>query len=307
MSNPPNWQNAIERTERLEASLDATRKSVSILQQRLADRTKELESRPVTRRQVIALLGGTVMILVTGAAFFYSEILPKTMARSISNNESLAKHFDNTDQRFKELEITLNGIRSDIKSLANARFLSAALKDAISGDESTLRKRLPDANRLLHQVKSMRVPLSGKEYREISTPLLSQYSSAKPPLKELVWGTLVEIANTRSSTDTVSQVDIEKAKTAAKYYEAVEVDLSSAPSWEGVIFRACKINLSNPKNDVSLKGVRFIDCDFNSMLESEAGRQLIGTFLNGDRSEVSATLALAKFIVLPPVFKEKKQ
>jgi hypothetical protein len=162
---------------------------------------------------------------------------------------------------------------------------------------------------LLRQVKSMRVLLSANEYKDISKPLLSHYSSAKPPLKEHVWETLVGIANARSSTDAIahplSQADIDKAQTAGKYFEAVEVDLSTAESWEGVVFRACKINISKPENELSLKDVRFIDCDFNSLVENESSRKLLGAFLSNERSEV--TEILAHFSVLPPVYKGKKQ
>jgi hypothetical protein len=228
------------------------------------------------------------------------------MERSISESHSLAKSFENTDRRFKDINITLNEIRSDIKSLADARFLSAALKDATSGDENTLSRRLPDANRLLHQVRSMGVVLSAKEYKDISKPLLNHYSAARPPLKGQLWETLVGFANARSSTDSIAhplpQSDIDKAQTASKYFEAVEVDLSSASKWEDVIFRACKINISKPENELSLKNVRFVDCDFNSMAENESSRKLLETFLRNDVSEVTETLA--HFRVLPPVYKK---
>jgi hypothetical protein len=246
--------------------------------------------------------------MVTGAVFFYHEILPTLIDRSISDSKPLAKRFENTDERFNEINITLNEIRSDIKSLSDARFLSSALKDATSGDERTLTRRLPDANRLLRQVRSMRVSLSAKEYNDISRPLLNHYSSAKPPLKEQLWETLVEVANARSSTDAIShplaQLDIDSARDAGKYFEAVEVDLSSSPDWEGAIFLACKIRISKPENNLSLKGVRFVQCDFGSMPENESSRKLLGAIVSSTNSEVSGTVA--HFGVQTPVYKRKK-
>jgi hypothetical protein len=246
--------------------------------------------------------------MITVGVFFYHEILPPLIDRGVSDSKSLAKRFENTDERFNEINITLNEIRSDIKSLSDARFLSSALKDATSGDETTLTRRLPDANRLLHQVRSMRVPLSAKEYTDISKPLLSHYSSAKAPLKEQLWETLVGIANARSSTDAIVhplyQSDIDKAQTAGKYFEAVEVDLSSATQWEGAIFRACKIKISKPENELTLKDVRFVECDFSSMPENESSRMFLSTLLSNGNSEVSGTVA--HFGSLPPVYKHKQ-
>jgi hypothetical protein len=306
--NPQDSQDIKKRAEQLESSLNATRESVSLLQQRLSDHRLDVEGNRVTRAALISVTVFLVCTMLTGATFFYQRVLPAEIDRSISENARLTVRLDNIDRRFEDINISLNELRSDIKSLADAKFLSAALKDATSGNEADLVKRLPDAKRLLHQVRSMRVILAAKDYQDLSKPLLHHYSSAKPPLKGQLWETLVSLANAKSNTDAIvhplSQTDIDKARSEGKYFEAAEVDLSTARLWKDVIFRACKIKITKPEQELVLKDVRFVECDFNSMAENESSRRLLDSFLSKDSPKVSETLA--RFQVLLPVYKAEK-
>ncbi|HEY0006383.1 MAG TPA: hypothetical protein VGB17_16495 [Pyrinomonadaceae bacterium] len=320
-NNSSNIQQLNDRTIKLETKLDTTYEMVQKLEGKVDELRKELEAetsldRTVTWKPLLWLLGLMVTSTLVVAGFLYKEMLPEKIEIGISNSTSLAKsfggfnkHLDELDGALKEIRNEVAEMRNDIRGLADSKFISAALKDAVSGDKASLAKRLPDVKRLTHQIATLKVPLPDRDYREISKPLAHHYNSSKPPLKHQLWEVLVELANARSSTEAIthplSETEIAEARAAGKYVENADVDLSEKTNWEEVIFKNCKIRISKPENNLTLNRVQFIECRFQLEVESGPSQNLLKAILENNGSQISATIA--QYMVLPPVYHKENQ
>jgi len=315
---PTNSSSAIQqlsaRIEKLDSSFkedtDELKDEIKALRKELEIKTSA--ERAVTWPPFLWLLGVMATSAIVVASIFYTLLLPDKMEMGISNSASLSKKFDGVDKQFGELNGSLKEIHNEItemrfsmKGIVDAKFISAALRDTVSGDKSTLSKRLPDVKRLTHLIISQKTLLPNKDYKEISKPLLNHYQSSKPPLKDQLWEALIELANARSSTDAIahplSEEDIAAAQARGGYIENVEVDLSQKENWEDVIFKNCKISISKPGNDLILTTVRFIECSFQLQSSNGSMQELLETVLKNPDPQISKTIA--RFRVLTPIYR----
>ncbi|HEY6187208.1 MAG TPA: hypothetical protein VIW80_06000 [Pyrinomonadaceae bacterium] len=323
-NNSPTLKQLREQIEKLEAGLKVeiskleteVKAEIGKLETDVKTLGKELEDNTATERAVTSkpfkwLLGVVAAFLVGTVGFFYTQLLPDRIEMGIAHSPGLTKRLDGFDSRFGALDGVLQQIRNEIvdlrvniKGLADVKFISAALKEAVSGDKSTLSQRLPDVKRLVHQVISLNVPLPDKVYKENSKPLLSHYNNSKPPLKDQIWEVLVELANARSSTAAIvhpiSEEEIVSARARGVYIENADVDLSQKENWENVIFKSCEIGISKPENDLVLTGVRFIECTFQPEPENASMQKLLETVLKSEGPKISEPIA--RFRVLSPVY-----
>jgi hypothetical protein len=208
------------------------------------------------------------------------------------------------DQRVSSINDKLELVLSIVRPTVNRRTMTSALKHEASVNNASLREALPNTKNILTVVKNMRVPLRSQDYRDVSQRFFSHYVSAKEPLKNEVWKTLLDLASVRTATDAkaypVTQSEIEKAKVSKNYFEG-EIDLSSRTTWRNAIFKNCKIKISKPDSDLGLVKVRFIDCRFEEIAENERNRKIVTSFLQSSGPEV--TVAVPNFRVLKPYFR----
>jgi hypothetical protein len=183
--------------------------------------------------------------------------------------------------------------------LVSPKILAAALKDSASVDVASLPAALNEIRNLLAVARDMRVPVRGKDYNEISKPLFERYLSSKPPLKGEIWSILIDLASTRTKTDSILHPISEQAKNARDG----DVDLSERTVWQNTIFRHGKIKISNPGQDLTLTQVRFVDSEFQAA-ENDTDRKLLESVLQTDSPEVTATVVHYK--VMPPTGEVKK-
>jgi hypothetical protein len=269
----------------------------------LQERVAIVEKTAVTWQQLFTSVGVIVLIVGGLASLFYKTLLTSQIEQGISKSAYLSKNFAEVEKQFSLINARLDKFVST-SPILNPKILTAVLKEAISGDSISLASNLPNVRNMLTIAREKKVPLPDQTYKEISKPLFIKYDSAKQPLRQELWLTFIELANTRTSTDNilhpVSESEIQRAKDANNFFEG-NVDLSSRTTWKDTIFRNCTFTITNPGNDLTLTRVRFIDSEFQFVSESSAGRNLFQSLLESDISRVTAIIA--RFAVDQPIGK----
>ena len=265
----------------------------------------EIPKATVTWKALYSSLGVFAAIVLGVTGFFYTRMLPDKVELGISNSPSLSKSFVAVDKQFDSLVEKVDKLQVTVSSTMNPKIVAAAIKDATSGDKVSLIRTLPNARKLLTIAREMKVPLTEKEYKEISAPLFSQYVSARDSFKQELWSTFLELAHTRTSTDAllhpVSEEEVARAKASNNYFEGAEIDLSTRETWKDTIFKNCQIRISNPGNNLILDHVRFIDDEFNSVAENETSRKLFQSLLESDSPSVTKKVAVFTVTVDKPI------
>ncbi len=254
------------------------------------ERLTKIESTVSTLKWVapmaVTLLG--VVVVLTFTVF-----LPEKIENSIARSESLK-------ERFASVEKSLEKISTDMKLLVTPSSVSDGLKGIASLDEKSLGKALPNAKSLLATTRELRLPVAGRQYKEISQAFATTYHTAKEPLKEQIWDILVDLANTRTFTDAklfpVQQSKLDEAKATGNYFEGNRVDLSSKSDWTKSIFRNCVITINNPHSLFSLEDTRFMDCTFEVKADDGVNQKLLASLLESQEP----TITVPKFIVEKP-------
>jgi outer membrane murein-binding lipoprotein Lpp len=297
----------------LEPKIDAHAKDLQKLDRHfdslrtlVEDRTSA--SRAVTWTQLGALLF-ILLIPIAGPAssVFYAYILPQKIETVISGSSSLNTKLSAIDEKLKPINEKLTAIQGDTKSVntrldliesivfpnLTRRTVATVLQKEMSGSAASLSEALPRTRSLLGVVKKEKLALQREDYKALSGHLLAAYSSAQEPLRQELWETIIEAANTRSVADPTRNAQAEaelirRAKEAGSYFEGV-IDLSTKSSWKDAIFQNCKIIISNPDAPILLDGVRFINCDFQGG-DNGSNRELLTAFLENVQPTLSATL-----------------
>lgn len=266
----------------------------------LSERIAIVEKTTITWQQLFLSLGVIIAVITFVTSLFYKSLLTNQIETGISNSAYLAKSFSEIEKQVVSVNARLDKIIS-ASPILNTKILSAVLKDATSGDSALLISSLPNVRNILTIAREKRVPLPDQDYREISRPLLAKYDTAKPPLKHELWLTLVELANTRTSTDAVlhpiTNAEIAQAEAVGNFFEGKNIDLSSRTTWKDTIFRNCKFSISQPGKDLTFAQVRFIDSEFQPIAENKAGLNLFKFLIQSDGPKVSADVV--KFKVGP--------
>jgi hypothetical protein len=247
-------------------------------------------------------LGALAALLLGFFSFFYVYVIPDRVEQGISNSNSLNTKFTEVRDDVKKLDGRFEQLISTIRPLVTPKIVAAAMKESASVDEASLPGALAEIRNLLSVVREMKVPLRSQDYNETSQPLFKRYVASKPPLRQEIWGTLIDLAATRTRTDgilhKITDAEIAKAKAAQNYLEG-DVDLSKSSRWDKTIFRNCKITISKPNQDLVLSQVRFVDDDFQLASDNDANHSLLESVLASNGPEVTATVV--RFKVLPPV------
>lgn len=254
----------------------------------LKNTNNNVAARTSASRVATWLFIGPVIAAAVGlSGFFYTNILPDKIEGGITNSNSLK-------ERFESINTQLKDINDAIKPLINSQTFAAALTDTTSVDESVLARTLPETKHLLSTVRKNKVPLKAQDYKNISEPLFNHYSaSKKQDLKHEIWGILVDLAKTRSATDAsihpVPPNALETAKNSENYYQG-SVDLAEKLQLKDTIFDNCNISIGYPGFQLILSNVRFIDCDFQELKESEINRNFLEAVLTSPEPAVNVTL-----------------
>jgi hypothetical protein len=239
------------------------------------------------------ILGVLVAAVLGLFGLFYFHIVPDKVELGITNSNHLNNKFAEVREDVKKLDGRFEQLLSSIRPLVSPKILAGALKESAEADLASLPAALDEIKNLLAVARDMRVPMRGKDYNEVAKPLFERYLASEPPLKQQIWSTLVDLANTRTKTDAVLHPVAAQGKTTREG----DVDLSEQTVWEKTIFRNANIKISKPDQDLTLKQVRFVDSAFVAA-ESEASQKLLDTVLKASGPEITATVT--EFKVLPP-------
>lgn len=288
----------------IETQLNTHTREVATVQEGLMSLSANLQSlrdRAVTSWQVITrvllpLMGtvvGAAVVLYFGLSTQYNNRLPKEIEYGIYSSLALKDRFGTVDVRLTKIDDKLGEISRTLGLFRNASAVSTAILEATSVPKDQLAKAIPRVRSLFDFAKSSRTPLSASTYKRVSQRLFSHYLASKEPLKQEVWDVLAYAVTTRTSTDLssapVSDSEIEQARAVGNFFEG-EIDLSQKTEWKNAIFRNAKIIISKPDNELVLDGVRFIDCDFQSIPQNASNQKLVQNLLVAPRPELSVTI-----------------
>jgi hypothetical protein len=252
------------------------------------------------------------LFALMGGGFWYLDgtAIPRAIT---AQGSAFTPRFDGLDERMKKLESSVEtignklGLTISIVGPANPRTMKAALDRETSVDQSSVAQALPNVTNILKVVRNMHVRMRSGDYDGPSRRLFDHYARAKEPEKDKIWDVLLDMANTRTTSDSVtspvSQVEIDAAKAAKvkNYFEGEEVDLNSRIAWHGTIFKNCKIKISNPSADLGLENVRFVDCDFSAIEDDKRTTKIMGSVIQSSSDRIS--VAVPNFKVLRPYFR----
>jgi hypothetical protein len=263
-----------------------------------------LEKTAITWKELLGTLGVILLVIGVFTSLFYKTLLTSQIETGISTSPYLKTNFESIGKQFEIVNSRLDKIVS-ASPILNPKILSAVLKEATKGDAKSLASALPNVRNILSIAREKRVPLPDQDYKEISNPLFAKYDSAKTPLQHELWLTFIELANTRSSTDTVlhpvTDSEIAQATATGNFFEGKSIDLSSQTNWKDTIFRNCRFTISQPENDLTLTHVRFVDSEFSPMAENKTSLNLFKSFIESDGPTVTANVA--RFVVDQPIGK----
>jgi hypothetical protein len=187
-----------------------------------------LEKTAITWKELLGTLGVILLVIGVFTSLFYKTLLTSQIETGISTSPYLKTNFESIGKQFEIVNSRLDKIVS-ASPILNPKILSAVLKEATKGDAKSLASALPNVRNILSIAREKRVPLPDQDYKEISNPLFAKYDSAKTPLQHELWLTFIELANTRSSTDTVlhpvTDSEIAQATATGNFFEGKSIDL----------------------------------------------------------------------------------
>jgi len=169
---------------------------------------------------------------------------------------------------------SLNNKATNSNPLLTPGTITATLKGLASINPADLVTELPNVRTMLAIAREKKIAISDQDYKQISTPLFQRLAKADNELKNQLWPTIVDLTTTKSSTYTafhpLSAEEINKAKSEqGHFWENQTVDLSANAEWRNTIFKNCKITISNPDKTITLKQVKFVESDFQSIPQTK--------------------------------------
>jgi hypothetical protein len=253
-----------------------------------------------------------VITVLTAAVGLYfglstqaSNRLPKDIEYGIYSSPALKDKFGGIDNHLTKIDVKLEDISRTLSLFAHTGAVSTAIIDATSVSGDQLPKSIPRLRNLLDFAKNSRTPLPSSTYKRASQKLFSHYIISTQPLKQQLWELLTYALGTRTSTDValapVAETDIDQARAAHNFFDG-KVDLSQRTEWKDAIFKDAEISISKPENELILDGVRFIDCDFQSLSENDSNQKLLQNLLVASKPTFS--VAINSFRVLTPRYSE---
>jgi hypothetical protein len=191
--------------------------------------------------------------------------------------EGLKKQDDRIDKLYASLVVT-------------PRKLTSSLERARPKRQDEAKSGFPVMRELLAHARQEQVVLQTDDLKKLALPLLnSQYSEQNA--KDEAWATAKEFAAYRTVINR-KQFGAPKPPggQAENYFNGGVQDLGGRSLWKDTVFVNCRINISSAEARLILDNVRFINCDFQLLEETDAGRALVGAVLSSNGPAVSAPL-----------------
>jgi len=281
----------------------------------LRDRVSQLEATIKTYPDSMVTWKQLCVSLI-GAAV---AVIGLWLTSSYQLRQDLNKRFEGYDNAVSTIKTDVAAIKSKLEHVSgnNNPFLTsgtiaAALKSVALGNPASLLTELPNFRDMLAIVKEKKIAIPDKDYKQISDPLLSRLEKADPNLKQELWSTYKALATTKNSTYTVFHrvppAELAKAKAVkGGYRENETIDLSKNSQWKDTIFKNCKITIGDPYQTVTLKDVRFIEVDFESLPQNVASQTLLASVLKSTGPTISKVLEAVSVEYRGPVHSSGRQ
>ena len=252
------------------------------LHERIAKLEGKIEAYPdsmVTWKQLFISVGGSFITMIAIVA---------TLSYNIWNHVSTKFGTYDTDVATIKADVAsikalLDKRSSSSDPLLTTGTITAALKGIATSSPAALLTELPNVRTMLAIARDKKLAIPDKDYKQISTALFHRFAKADNELKNQLWLTFADLTTTKSSTYTVfhplTAEEIGKAKSGKEFFEDQTVDLSAKAEWRNTIFKNCKITVSNPEKTITLKQVKFVESDFQSIPQNKVSQGLVAAVL----------------------------
>jgi hypothetical protein len=251
---------------------------------------------------------GTVLAAFVG--FYIVYIVPTQIANQVGPLQAQIKQFDDSsknpgsditklnsrmDELNKKLDDSVKGLGGRIDQLlmslaGNPRKLTSSLERALPKKQEEAKSGYPVARELLAHAEHKKVALKPEELKRLALPLLDLKYSDADAMGE-AWATAKEFAAYRTFVNRLQFGEPKpQGQAAENYFNGGVLNLGSRSEWNDTVFVNCRINIETAQAKLILDNVRFINCDFRLLDETDAGKALVAAVLSSDGPTVSAPL-----------------
>jgi hypothetical protein len=245
-----------------------------------------------------------IAVLITiGLSFYVYQYSPKDIDSHVAPVEKkvdvLTQHVDDQiiaiNRRVDGVEKRIEGLDQKIDKImemltVNPRRVRSSLERALPKEQGKSKASFQVAQELLKHAEQKGVVLNPQDLKELALPLLKvQYGNDEAKLG--AWATAKEFAAYRTTVNKIQfGVPDPSAKRADNYFDGGVQNLGSRMVWKDTVFINCQIDIPDAQAKLILDNVRFINCDFHLLDDTDAGKKLVEALLSSSGPAVSATI-----------------
>ncbi|HLL76230.1 MAG TPA: hypothetical protein VK421_13340 [Pyrinomonadaceae bacterium] len=253
--------------------------------------------------KAIPVIAGLISL---GFSFYVYQYVPKEIATQIApvdkqvailgtqvgdagKLEAINKRVDGLETRLSDISGKLDRF---IDRFVNTKHLGSALKIPETRDANKQANALIVAKELLGRAQSKRTPLRDQEFKELALPLLSERFE-NPNVDRLAWDTAKEYAKLKSVLNKKQFGEPRPPKgnqAEQNYFKGGFYNLGEREVWKDTVFVDCRIDIEMAQAKLILENVRFANCDFAALEETNAGKSLFEALFSSSGPTVTAAL-----------------
>jgi hypothetical protein len=260
--------------------------------------------------KAIPIIAGLISI---GMGFYVYNYIPKEIATQIApvstkadvlakqveesgKSTNISAQIDSINKRLDSLEEGLKEVRDKLDRFID-RFVSpsnlrGALKLPETSDPSKQANALLVTQELLEHAQRRRAPLSNQDFKDLALPLISKHYENFEVRKQ-AWETAKRYATLKSIINE-KRFGVPKPPKATQdkqnYFKGVHINLGERDLWKDTVFVNCQIDIDYARAKLNLENVYFINCDFEPMKETEAGKRFFEALFMSTGPTVTAPL-----------------
>lgn len=256
--------------------------------------------------KAIPVIAGLISL---GFSFYVYQYVPKEIATQIapvdkqvailgekvgdagksSQLEAVNKRVDGIETRITDISGKLDRF---IDRFVNTKHLGSALKIPETRDANKQANALIVTKELLGRAQSKGTALRDQEFKELALPLLSERFE-NPNVHRLAWDTAKEYAKLKSVLNK-KQFGVPKPpngdQAPQNYFKGGVYNLGEREVWKDTVFVDCRIDIEMAQAKLILENVRFANCDFAPLEETNAGKRLFEALFLSSGSTITASL-----------------
>jgi hypothetical protein len=204
--------------------------------------------------------------------------------------DGLEKRLDGLDSRFTEFDRKLDDLRRSLTS--GPERTRNTLYRVLPKKEKEAPIAFQNTRDILNTAKQKRVPLEPQDFKKLALPLLhTQYRTVEA--RQEAWATVKDFVSYKTVVD-ADKWPVEVPAANVLDGSGGALNLATKDVWEDTVITNCQVNIQWVGHKLVLKNVRFVDCDFKPLAQTEEGRKLLEALLKSNGPTVDVTLVDSK-------------